>query len=483
MLIKWICEISLFWENNNVFPSQNVGIFAINLTSLLSKDENKFLTLRANDTYVRLIKVLKIQSPNCNPSLKLGYIKLLSSFLNHESGIEYIISTNDWDMALKYCLSNQTVYIIKEGHQFMYDLIEKTANEAIFSDMVIKKILSILYKNHFENGTLFPEIKEEQLKITITPTLQLLSYILERHFQSTNLANKNIAVPSLFLKNNVEDTIWQMVLMVHDADLLFELEKVMVSIYFADLHVCFQNSTYNVEQLKEKMKPIFQLFNMHLSKREIVLIIKLSYWIQYIWHFIGPYCPCPCNRENPLLFENQILIMQTLPLYTIKLNSHVQMESLLLIDEFRDNFVTKIFRIMCEATIRMGYRFRFILMDDDDDLNHAQLAVQYLLKTKKYFKRDACIVCFQCLSYCLKDAGQFTERREKLTNKSDLNKYTNYVVMIIEAVMSFIEDYDFTWTESVETLCVTSTCLDLLGDQNWVPKVSMRLRKFIMTMC
>lgn len=471
LLIKWISEIAILWESNDVLPSQTIGIFAINLIGLLSQDKNKFLALKANDTYVRLIKVLKIQSASCNPSLKLGYIKLLSSFLNHTDGIEYVINTNYWECALRYCLSNQTIYIIKEGQHFIFELLQKTANNEKFSNQVIKEILSILYKNPIDNGTAFPEIKKDQLRITIMPTLQLIVYVLDQHFQSTYFTNKNNAVPLLFFKNNLKDTILQMLLMVQDADVMLELEKIMVMLYLLEAHVNCQEDLYNAEQLREKSKSIFQLIKAHLTKREVECIIKLSYWIQYFWHYMLPNCPAPWNEKNPLLFENQVLIMQTLPLYTVKLISIHYLENQLLMDDFRDHFITKIFKIMCESTIRMGYTFRSILMESDVDIDYAQLAVQYIIKSKELFRRETCIICFQGLLYNLKDIAHLTLRNENPLPTRDLNKYDSYMLVVIDAIMSFIKDYDFTWRESIETLCVTNICLDLLSSDCWSPKV------------
>lgn len=475
LFTKWIYEVTIYWENNDACPSQTVGSFTINLLSLLSKDENKFVLFRRNNIYERIIKVLQIQQPNCNPSLKLGYITLLSSFLNHPCGIEYLVTTNYWQDALKYCLSNQTLYIIKEGREFMYKLLDNTVSNIQFSNMLAKEVLSALFKNHLENDTSFPEIKEEQLRIAISPTLELISYILENHFKSPNFANKNHQIPILLLKtNNLADKIWKMVLMIHNPDLLLQLEKIMIMIYFLEMHINCTENLYPREEIREAASSIFQMIRTHLSKREITSIIKLCYWIHYFWQFITPYCYRSNNEENPILFENQILVVQMMPLFCISNKPCQRKMTELMLDEFRENFVTKLFKIMCETTIRMCYTWRSIILEEDETLEYAQLAIDCLLKSRMYFKRETAVICFQAILYNLKDIAHFAAKHAN-NAQIEFNKYSNYVVTIIDAIILFIKDYDFTWRESLETLCIMTCCLDILSYKDWPPKVNITL--------
>lgn len=470
LFTTWICEISAYWEKSGTSPSHTVGVFSLNLLALLSKYDSKFLIFKTNNVYERIIKLLKIQTETCNPSLKLGYIKLLSSFLNHVHGIEYIVTTDYWKDALKYCLSNQTVYIIKDGHEFLYELLEKTKENDLFANMLIERILSVLLNNHCQNGKSFPEIREENLRKSITPTLQLISYILESHFKSTNFLNKNHQIPLLFLKShNLEQIIWQMILMVHNPELLLELEKIMIMIYFLDMSTNCKEDIYPREQLYVAANSIFQIIKTHLSKREIGSVIKLCYWVHYFWQFILPHCPAPCNEKQPLLFENQILVLQMMPLYCVaqKLCAGNYSE---VFDDFRENFIVKLFKIMCESTIRMGYSWREIIMEEEEILQHAQCAIHYLLKSRMYFKRDTAVLCFQSILYGLKDIS-FAVRKYTNNGTDEFHKYSNYVVNLIDAVILFIENYDFTWRETIETICINSFCIDILNYPRWPPKV------------
>lgn len=448
-----------------------MSVFTLNILALLSKEEDKFLIFKSKSIYEKIIKLFNVQSNSCNPSLKLGYIAILSAFLNHYNGLEYVVSTNYWHDALKYCLSNQTVYIIKEGREFLYNLLEKTKDNNAFANMLVQEVLSVLSKNHFQNGTSFPEIKEEQLRLAIGPTLELISFILEAHFRSANFVEKVNQIPILFLKSHdLEKTIWQMILMVHNAELLLQLEKIMIMIYFLDMHIKCAESVYPKDQILVAVGSVFQMIRTHLSKREIGSIIQLCYSIHYFWQFIQPHCLAPGEPIPQVRFENQILIMQMMPIFCIG-HKYCLGHFSEMLDDFRENFITKLFKIMCESTIRMCYTWRSIILEEDVILDHAQTAIHYLQKSRIYFDRDTAVICFQAILYGVKDmAFVVSNFANKITVES--NKFSVYVTNLIDAVILFIENYDFTWRDSIETICIMTSCLDILKYSKWSYKVS-----------
>lgn len=80
----WIQEICSFWEeNDNVQPSTNLALFVLELTSIISKSEERFLQLSSENVYLKLCDVLHVRRHTCPTQIRLAYIKLLEAFLEH----------------------------------------------------------------------------------------------------------------------------------------------------------------------------------------------------------------------------------------------------------------------------------------------------------------------------------------------------------------------------------------------------------------
>lgn len=275
---EWIFQSVSHWELTNTGPSASCAVFTLHLTSLLSKCELRFVKFNAQNVYLRLCNIIqvalrllatnskkagksqrlvfKVRKQNSTPSIKLAYIKLLSSFLEHEAGIQWLIATDNWQDALSYCLANQTVYIIREGHTFIHQLLVKAVpyNE-IFCSIIVERIVSTLRDVHYQNGTQILEVRAgafrcvcfkclcfkvngEQLQTKVLPTLQLVTYILESELKSPSYSKRDYQVPALFLNgSHLEQATWNIILVCQHQELLFVLHKLMFLNYFFSLSI------------------------------------------------------------------------------------------------------------------------------------------------------------------------------------------------------------------------------------------------------
>lgn len=460
----------LHWETNLEQPTQSIGTFMLHLAALLSQDEQKFIFLNENNIYERLIRLLQLKEAECSPSLKLGFIKLLDSFLEHKRGVDYITSTNYWLDALTFCLSNQTVYIIKEGHNFIYTLLQKNVENHAFCNALMKEILSTLFDNRLVNATPFPEVKDEIFLKVLTPCLQLINHILQTYFDSANYVNRDYRIPILFLRdNNLEELIWNLQLIVHNSELLIELEKVIVAVKYLNLNLNCNEDVFTIPLLCKTGRSVFEIINQHLSRKDVAGTMKYCYWVHHFWQYITPRCPpIDPNDDHPLLLENQLIVLQMMPLFAISIkfcNVSFSLDN----DDFRDNYITKLFKIMRESTIRMVYHWRSVVIDHEDAFENALIALNYLMKSRKYFKRETKAIIFQAFIYALKDISIAVR-----SNAEVFTKHTTYLLSLVDGLTTFIQDYDFTWRDIVETICVMNCCLDMLCFPGWSTRVSLK---------
>jgi hypothetical protein len=104
---EWLGRVVATWSAKRVTPAACVASFTLNLAALLAKNEDRFCSLNKNNFFIKLVNVLKARQTGVAPSVKLAYVKLLSSFLEHKSGIEWMIACTFWETVFQFSLSDQ----------------------------------------------------------------------------------------------------------------------------------------------------------------------------------------------------------------------------------------------------------------------------------------------------------------------------------------------------------------------------------------
>lgn len=468
---EWIVQACSYWEKNVIQPSPNIGRFTMELLSLLSRNEQKFLQLNNLNIHVRLLAIVRARD-DCTPSIKLAFVKLLSALLEHKSGFEWIVIKNMWTDVLVFCLTNPTIYIIRDSSSFMYRLIEKAVEyDEQFLNNVIKKIMQPLMINELKSTI---DIDEECIKEKLTPTLKLIIFIMEQYCKTECTQKSNDLIPILFLRNyHLEQTVSSYMMIAKNKDFIFELETVTILIYFADLCAEAKEPILHIEQLKNLGMKIFKLLASDISKNYNLNVIKTCNLCNRYWNMIKPRFPVQIDGSPncPVIFENQITILQMIPICLVSVKFCAITCYEFEFDDFRDNFITKIFKVMCPYTIRVVYSWRNQLMTEENCFDISLKALSYLMQSRQYYSREMGIMAFQAIMYAIKDLVKAVKDNRQLIDTC--MKESNYLYMLLDAVGKMIDDFQITWRDCVETICVMSVAIELINLAQWPPKVSL----------
>ncbi|KAK4874486.1 hypothetical protein RN001_013846 [Aquatica leii] len=479
VFVQWLIKATQYWEDTGTIPSQSIISFIINLTSLLSKNEDRFNRLNVCNVYLRLCAVLKIRTSTTSATVKVSYIKLLLSFLEHKSGINWLIATNNWQDVLGYCLEGpSTTYVLREGHNFLYNLLIEASNyNLVFCNMVIEKLMSVFNELNFINGI----VNDESLQKKLTPTLRILSHIFVSSLQN-KLGSKDYRIPKIFIKDyNLEQTVWNIIMITsHNEEFFMDLNKIMALTNFFDLAFDLKTERFQCNRLKKMVAEIYKLIGMNISKGFVLNVCHLCHLLQYYWKLMEFQLPNVDfgSEEVQILFESQILVFQVLPFPMISYKECSVQSSHLCEDEFRDHFMAKVFKTLCEHTVRLGYNYRSLLISEKVNLFDAALqATAYIMKTRQYYHRDTAVIVFQYSMYTLNDIILATKAKPEM--RDVFTKYTSYFVAMFDVISTFIKEFDITWRESVETISVMNVAVDYVSVTCWAPKMIVQAFKLI----
>ncbi|KAJ8916096.1 hypothetical protein NQ315_004462 [Exocentrus adspersus] len=488
-LPSWLEEAISQWEKQGTYPSPAILSFALNVASFVCKDEQTFVTLNSRNIYERLITLININKPTTAPTVKVGYIKLVSSFLEHKSGLQWIISTNYWSDIMSLTLKNQTLYITKEGYKFVAALLVKSVkiNEGFCSN-VMQLIMAPLNKNApcipQNTVTNTMEVRDQAIYQSLCSSLALLTEILQILLENIT-AEASLKVYMMFNERfNLEGQIQSLLRIAQNEEFLFDLYRILYITGFFDLYLQFAGKVSIVDCSADlsKSSKLFNIFTENVNKGLVINLMKLTYIGHTYWKNISKSMPvCVRNTDNPIpiLFEDQMVMLQLYPIISVsfKLLGAKKAENKLYEDEVRDHYVDRILDKASVPTVRIFFQWKNCLMNNPYLFDHATLALNYLIKSKVMFTRDLGVTVFQTLIYCVQDIlNVLKEQSEQI---SVLAKEFNFMALLLDTIAVYINEFNFTWRDSLESICVMNVAIDFLSISSWPTKLVVKGLKLI----
>lgn len=472
---NWIDEAITQWEQSPLnLPSIPIQTFTLNLTSLVSSNETQFIKLDLINLYTRMCKLFCVEHDYTNVSVKLGYVRLLTSFLSYSSGIQWILESERWKHILKYCYKSQTIYITRESQNFFikllkacYDSDEKFIE---YVDLIFIEILLPLQKLQK-----VAEIKNDEIEDDITPMLKLIQTILHEFYL-------NYSNPKLFTKifinkyqNDLEQNLWSLVNTTHNNKFHIILAHILTQLYFGNIiniktdnNSSDDTSSTTSSECNENSQGVnifcgklYALFNLLISKRSFVAFVK-TVGIAHV------YC-CKVITEHKIEFTNQLVMFQLIPIGSL-IQMYLEFDNSYCKSDHPDNeimelYIAKLFKISCEDTIRLCYTIRDAILNAGPKICQ-ELCVQGLglsMQTRSYYERDQIIILFQHLMYLLLNLSDAT-RDNKLPNELAIDPH-GVITNLLQSIATLITEFKLTWRDCVETICLLDKSVNLLKSQ------------------
>lgn len=299
---------------------------------------------------------------------------------------------------------------------------------------------------------------------------------MEQFLKNECINRNNQHIATLFLKNyRLTQIIEAFLKIAIDEDLVFDLSHAAYVIGFVDLCVDAKEFTFSEAEVKPVVKNLFCMISDSIAKQYCRNVMKLSHLAVRYWHLIrsrlmphAPNIPKDIKKE-PLIFENQLVILQSMPAFIFMI-FRFNMPVHQLCDDFRDNFANKVMRNMCEYTIRLAYNYRQALVEQKCGYEVGTKALEYIKETKPSYDRDQAVIIFQTLVYILKDVVTLTKDDD---GQIEIAKNeTDFLQSLLLLIGQFIEDFRITWQDCVESICVVGLTLYFISTTTW-PKTLM----------
>ncbi|VEN47492.1 unnamed protein product [Callosobruchus maculatus] len=172
LLVQWLkdaCNTS-----NTCLPS-NVLHFAIDIISELCADEMVFVILNANNVFEKMLKISKDLITR-QASMQLSYIRMMKAFVQHKSGVQWIMSYSSWTDTITLILNNPPTNVFNCSCEVLMLFLEKVADlDYGVCSNVIQYILAPLLS---DNVAKCRGVDEDTLYDYLQPTLEMILFVL-----------------------------------------------------------------------------------------------------------------------------------------------------------------------------------------------------------------------------------------------------------------------------------------------------------------
>ncbi|XP_066260764.1 uncharacterized protein [Euwallacea similis] len=480
---QWLVDASSVWEKKKLIPPSTILSFTLNLASHLSKNEQIFVKLNSQNAYESLACITQT-SFDTDASITHGFVAMLCSFLEHKSGLQWVLATNYWTEIFKLGLNAHTLYIQKKAYQFIAKLIKKTI---IFNRQFCRNLVYLLVEPLKDALRILPASQEEEpapiesstLFETLKPSLIYISEVTE-----ILIKDVQAAVLHLFEESELIEAVKKLLLLSQIEDFSCELIKIRFIMLFAKLSRDRAIKEGNVNQVLNDslsyfdMKTLFDIIEGEMDKDHVKCVIRVCHFAHSLYRSIPGNAPLCVRKGEPIEFENQMVLFQILPLMLFFGNNGVSKETKLS-DVFRREFVQKLVKLSAIRTLDICFRWKHRLMSKQALMEDMTFGLQYMLKAKNLLNKERATIFFQPLIYAMKDSIAVLETGE-CTCTNDVNpSCDNFLVTLLETIIDLVQTFDLTWKDSIETISVMSIACELLQYTFWSQKVTVSLLRLL----
>lgn len=476
IITEWIIQTVTKWSTAKVTPPPNISSFTLNLACLLSKNQDRFDVL--NNIFIKLVNVVKVRQSNAAFSVKLSYIKLLSSFLEHRSGIEWMIVCTFWEDIYQMSLKDNSEEIFKESTNFLSKLLDQAFDyDENFCKNIIKRLLAPLGETIYKRKKISDSNTEEQISEEIKLTLKLIGDILQNLFEGILNKDKDFRVVLVFFKEFNDDERISDFLKVSQNDNSFNCVRIHFIIQFLELYVNAVCNGVSDATTKASIENIRKNYVAAVFRGPFLDVMELCYFGFLYWNLLIKKIP---NSSDEFVIDDHLYCPFLISHYCLLIKYCVppgDLDKEYEIDEFRDAFLQKMLKNVNKEAFRVCYFWRDYLLEQSDLFAFSVIGLNYMKEVRKYGNRTDGVFTFQTIFYNLKD---FLWAIEKSPDKLEMFvNHPDYFFANLELLAILIEEYEITWKDCYEAIDVLSVCFELLMLANWSSNVIIQTLKLI----
>ncbi|XP_026498986.2 uncharacterized protein LOC113402857 [Vanessa tameamea] len=431
----------------------------------------------------------EINSQNMDSSLRVAYMEVALSLVNHNPGIDWLLESGVWKDILSLCNENRTVFVVRQTYKFASLFLWKL--NSIGNDVSIKEILTFILKpisNHdfIRIDSLTCE-EEDVICKTLEPMFQILLAVVS---YEDHIKTQNYIVDFLLKDFKMVPYCYVIMDRLRREDIILLITKFLFWMTIGKIFLVKPmalNVEYSREDLMELSVNYFNTIQFLIQRRCATLIFDFCNACNLIWG-------CIWNKPKPAMWEldgrkvelqKQLLVICLVPSVVYATYKRPSADKH---DARVNDILAKIMDSSCEHTARTAYALRDLMMQLDIQSITLQ-SVKRLTCLKDNLNNEQANLVFQTLFYVLQEYNPINDNGELKTEENDEDDQEKVLVMtyVLDSLLSLVKNYNINWQESLEILCLYSVVFKVLKRQNLTCKfvvtalnvITITVKKFL----
>ncbi|CAG9767934.1 unnamed protein product [Ceutorhynchus assimilis] len=477
--ISFLVKIPKLFDKLKHWPITEQKLLVLAVARIISSNEKTFIQINTNSTYNALVKMAEITKTTTSTPVKVRYIDMICSFVEHEAGLKWTLEnecwTGIWDLVMQCHEEN-----CDEVNQNLYNIISKFLQKTSkcspkICEHVTKQIMQPVISSANKN---YPKTKKEPIEMinikdckNLEQTLKCSIGILERLL--ANISETGSEALKYFshllhsceilsiLSNNIESSM--------------QLNCVMTILCFYGITELFDGITV-VNHDPLVLSGFLKIVEREMRKENLKSVLELFYYAQKYWDCISTRVPKHFQNGKPIDIKYVLTAFQVEPIMLLgeKLlqNPYSDEETEKL---FRDISLKAMTNRMSEECVKLGYKLRSEYAKAP--MGSELTAFKCIIKSKPLYSRECLALVFQILIYGFKDFVKYVNGDAKL---AEIEHNQLIGEGMLQAILVFLEDFDLSWRESLGSLELPGLNYEFYTCTNkWNPNVVLLFLKIL----
>ncbi|XP_034935397.1 uncharacterized protein [Chelonus insularis] len=418
---EWLLKASDTW-NTEFKPCQAVIVFTLKLAGTIGKNSDDFVYLQKDRVFDKLLEIFNLEENNLPASIKMAYTSMLLDIVGYEEGRKWIKTSGVWKDIVKFSHLNHTMYVTRESHKFITELLINDSQNIQFCTEVLQAVCEPIINNTFnpQIHTTLEDIYLDQTRVLST-TLEIITSILENTlFFSTDNTIPKLLVELIDLEARVKALLEACI----STKFLSNIQKLWILLILYNVKCGWETNNEGKTIVNQEHWDKFRLGycymqTLFISKKYIIEVARTNKYALIYWkkltdlkHFSLPH------KDHQ--FEHQVVALMITPLLVCLRKGYKH--------DLFEIFMDKMFNITCLPILRLTYEVRDVMLREDLPVELiSKSCVEMLLEIIDIMDRETAVIAFQSMCHVLKNyvSTESYSNSTTLQNHNSNNCYNN----------------------------------------------------------
>ncbi|XP_076273466.1 uncharacterized protein LOC143204648 isoform X1 [Rhynchophorus ferrugineus] len=442
--------------------------YLLNIMSYVLRDETCFIDLDMNGVLKNVFFMMQSTQMGADKSSKLMFAHLVRSCLEHETGVKWVVNSQNWIYHYNVVLEYQDDREVTDvGYDLLMMLLEKVIkiDQKMFQDIIyyLSKPMedTVMQCNAINpNSIMSLDYADGSLSLCLISLVEILERLLK---------NNSERVLNGIIHCKIGAISERLLQIVKNKDICLLLERIRIILSFYGLSEIF-DGIKSINQDPLLLSGFLKTIERKVDEGELTQVLDLYYYGLKYAKYISDKLPNYNMNGKPLNTECELLGLQLEPIILVAAKLENVFWAPEKVESIRMSHLIQILKKLSLECLQLVYKIKKIMPRHPSKI--FIMALENLIKAKHLYSPDNLGAIFECLMYSFEDLLNHVRTNCKFPKITPGQQV--YVRTLFTAVLTYIENFSFSWGDGVKALDLPQIMFDFLSSFDWSKEIVVK---------